>query len=99
VHAVGPVWRGGDQGEASLPAAAHRSAIDEALKAGATSMAFPAISAGIFGYRLQQATSIAVSTVRRAMQESPQLRQVIFACFSAPVLREYQSVLQPGRST
>ena len=90
VHAVGPAWRGGGHGEAALLAAAYRSAIEVAVQAGAGSIAFPAISAGIFGYPLQQATDIAVATVRAAMTAHPGLREVVFACFSEDVLQAYR---------
>ena len=90
VHAVGPVWRGGSHGEAELLASAYRAAISAAVEAGVTRIAFPAISTGIFGFPLQQATDIAVATVRNVAQQYPALRQVVFACFSEEVLSAYR---------
>lgn len=90
VHAVGPVWRGGSHGEAELLASAYRAAISAAVDAGVTRIAFPAISTGIFGFPLQQATDIAVATVRDLAQQYPALRQVVFACFSEEVLSAYR---------
>jgi O-acetyl-ADP-ribose deacetylase (regulator of RNase III) len=90
VHAVGPVWRGGGEGEAQLLASAYRAAVAAGVAAGATSMAFPAISTGIFGFPLQQATDIAVATVRDAARQYPALRRVVFACFSEDVLSAYR---------
>jgi O-acetyl-ADP-ribose deacetylase (regulator of RNase III) len=90
VHAVGPVWRGGSHGEAELLASAYRAAITAAVEAGVTRIAFPAISTGIFGFPLQQATDIAVATIRDLAQQYPALRQVVFACFSEEVLSAYR---------
>ncbi len=63
IHAVGPVWRGGGEGEALQLASCYRASLDLARAQGLTSIAFPAISTGIYGFPLQQATGIAVGTV------------------------------------
>lgn len=89
IHAVGPVWRGGDAGEAGLLAAAYRASLDLAREAGLTSIAFPAISTGIYGYPLEEATRVAVSTVREEALRPATLALVIFACFNDEVLRAY----------
>jgi O-acetyl-ADP-ribose deacetylase (regulator of RNase III) len=89
IHAVGPVWRGGHAGEAEQLASAYRASIGLALRHGLTSIAFPAISTGIFGYPLQQATDIAVATVRDALKPPGPLTRVVFACFNDDVLRAY----------
>lgn len=90
IHAVGPVWRGGGEGEGDLLASAYRSALVLAAEHGLTSIAFPAISTGIYGYPLEQATSIAVSAVRGAAEAGSSLRQAVFACFSPEVERVYR---------
>jgi O-acetyl-ADP-ribose deacetylase (regulator of RNase III) len=64
VHAVGPVWRGGDAGEEELLASAYRRSVEVAREAGATSIAFPAISTGIFGFPKDLAARIAIATLR-----------------------------------
>ena len=64
VHAVGPVWHGGDEGEPELLASCYRRSMEVAADAGARSIAFPAISTGIFGYPLRAATEVAVATLR-----------------------------------
>jgi O-acetyl-ADP-ribose deacetylase (regulator of RNase III) len=69
VHAVGPVWHGGSAGEAELLASAYRRSVEVADELPATSIAFPAISTGIFGFPLQEATAIAVQTLRAVTPE------------------------------
>lgn len=90
IHAVGPVWRGGGEGEAALLASAYRSALRLARDHGLRSVAFPAISTGIYDYPLDQATGVAVSTVRESASVSASLERVIFACFSPDVERAYR---------
>ena len=64
VHTVGPVWRGGEQGEAELLASCYRRSLEEAVKVRAQTVAFPSISTGIFAYPIELASEIAISTVR-----------------------------------
>jgi len=81
IHAVGPVWRGGDQGEAELLASAYRSALRLAVEHHCQSVAFPALSAGAYGYPLDQAAAIALKTVAdflREHQAPPLVRFVLF---------------------
>lgn len=69
VHTVGPVWHGGERGEPQMLARCHWRAIEEAAEAGATSVAFPAISCGIFGYPAEMAAPVAVESARQAAAE------------------------------
>ena len=89
IHAVGPVWRGGQHGEEALLASAYRASLDLARQEGVTSIAFPAISTGIYGYPLAAATAIAVGTVRSELQTPGSIERVVFACFDRGVLRAY----------
>jgi O-acetyl-ADP-ribose deacetylase len=91
IHAVGPVWGGGGRGEAELLASAYRAALKLARDEGLGSIAFPAISTGIYGYPLGEATRVAVATVRDELSASDSLREVIFACFSPAVLAAYRA--------
>lgn len=93
IHAVGPVWRGGDEGEPELLASAYRSAMRLAAQHDIRSIAFPAISTGIYGYPLDLATPIAVSTVREAARGSG-VERVVFACFTPDVERAYREELR-----
>lgn len=90
IHAVGPVWRGGAAGEAQLLARAYRSALQLADDAGLHSIAFPAISTGIYGYPLIAATRVAVATVSEFLGKAASVRDVTFACFSEEVLAAYR---------
>lgn len=90
IHAVGPVWRGGGEGEAELLASAYRSSMQLAARHQLRSIAFPAISTGIYGYPLEPATAIAVKEVRAAMRAGSSVERVIFACFSPEVERAYR---------
>ncbi len=89
IHAVGPVWRGGGHGEPALLASAYRSSLRLARANGLASVAFPAISTGIYGYPLDLATAIAVATVRAELLDPGSLRRVVFACFGAEALAAY----------
>lgn len=90
IHTVGPVWRGGDAGEPELLADCYSNSLQLARKHGIRSMAFPAISCGVYGYPLSEAVQIAVRTVSHAED----LRDgVIFACFSDEIAGEYRRAL------
>lgn len=89
IHAVGPVWQGGSWGEAEQLASAYRSAIDLAQANGLARIAFPAISTGIYGYPLQKATAVAVTSIRAALRQPGSLTEVVFACFSRDALDAY----------
>ncbi|HTO73308.1 MAG TPA: macro domain-containing protein [Gemmatimonadales bacterium] len=89
IHAVGPRWHGGSSGEADLLASAYRASIRIATAHAMKTIAFPAISTGVYGYPLAEATGIAVDTVRRAMPGTG-IETVIFACFSDEVMNAYR---------
>lgn len=91
IHAVGPVWRGGGSGEPGALASAYRSSLAVARDAGVRTVAFPAISTGIYGYPLAEATEVAVRTVREWMKRERLPERVVFACFGAAVLEAYRS--------
>lgn len=97
IHTVGPVWRGGQAGEAELLRSCYRECIALAEANGVSSIAFPAISTGIYGYPKQEATEIAVATVSEAVEGTAIIGEVVFCCFSAADLTQYRSVLmQPS---
>jgi O-acetyl-ADP-ribose deacetylase (regulator of RNase III) len=82
IHAVGPVWRGGGAGEAELLASAYRASLELAAAAGLTSIAFPSISTGIYGYPKDAAARVAHATVRDWLETHEQPEHVLFCVFS-----------------
>jgi O-acetyl-ADP-ribose deacetylase (regulator of RNase III) len=90
IHAVGPIWQGGDQGEPEMLASTYRRALAVADEIGARSVAFPAISTGIYGYPLEAATAIAVRTVHSTPTA---IELVRFVCFDATTLAAYEREL------
>jgi len=93
IHTVGPVWRGGEQGEPALLAACYRRSIALAVAHGAATLAFPCISTGVYGYPFEAAARVAVVAVRAALGDDAPLREVVFCCFSAHDLAVYEAVL------
>ena len=93
IHTVGPVWRGGDHGEPALLASCYRSCLALAEKHGIRSMAFPAISCGIYGYPLEQATAIAVSEINSFFLNAGNVDYIEFVCFSRDILDAYKKAI------
>jgi O-acetyl-ADP-ribose deacetylase (regulator of RNase III) len=93
IHAVGPVWRGGQHSEAALLASCYRRALELAAERELHSIAFPSISTGIYGYPIEAAAQVAVSTVR-AFHENTSVQGVTFCCFSVSDLAVYLEVLR-----
>ena len=93
IHTVGPVWQGGDRGEAQALAACYRYSLELAAAHGIRSIAFPAIGTGVYGYPSEAAASIAVASVRAAIASSSLPSRVVFCCYSAPDLALYQRLL------
>src|SRR3982750_1357696 len=85
IHAVGPIWRGGSHGEPELLASAYRESLRLAVEHEARTMAFPAISCGVYGYPVSEAASIAVSEVRRFLQADARIDRVTLTCFGPAV--------------
>ena len=90
IHTVGPVWHGGRQGEPELLAACYRNALVLAGEHGLRSIAFPAISCGVYGYPPELATRLAVHSVRESLKLAPSVVDVQFACFGEELLTAYQ---------
>lgn len=91
IHTVGPVWHGGGHGEDGLLASCYRESMALAARSGASTLAFPAISTGIFGFPMERAARIAVREVARAMEQGSPVRTVRLVCFdeaSSRIFRE-----------
>jgi O-acetyl-ADP-ribose deacetylase (regulator of RNase III) len=90
VHAVGPRWRDGERGWPELLASAHRHAVDAAAAAGARTIAFPAISTGIYGYPVEEAAPVAVTAAMEAAEAAPDVELVRFVLFSPDHLAAFR---------
>lgn len=93
IHTVGPVWSGGNRGEPELLASCYRRSLEIAASRGLKSIAFPAISTGVYGYPLREASAIAVRVVRKFVRNPTTLEEVIFCCFSERDLQVYEAIL------
>jgi len=93
IHTVGPVWHGGDSNEASLLSSCYRRSLQLAHDNDIRSIAFPAISCGVYGYPLEQAAAIAVNTVLEQTGKYPDITDVYFVCFNDAVYSAYQQAL------
>jgi O-acetyl-ADP-ribose deacetylase (regulator of RNase III) len=90
IHTVGPVWRGGDQGEDALLASCYRNSLKLAVENGIRTIAFPAISTGVYRFPLERATRIALSEVKRFLEQNNSIDKVIFVCFDRHTYEVYQ---------
>ena len=93
IHTVGPIWKGGGAGEAGLLASCYRNSLQLARDHACTSIAFPAISTGVYGYPKQEAAGIAVSMVRDWLANEASDMGVLFCCFDAGTLSVYRALL------
>ncbi len=93
IHTVGPVWHGGQYGEAGLLSNCYRNSLYLAEENGLKSIAFPSISTGVYGYPIDKAARIAVETVRAIDPDLKSVEEVIFCCFSRRALEVYQTLL------
>lgn len=94
IHAVGPVWRGGGEGEPELLASCYRTSLNLAVEHGVRTIAFPAISCGVYGYPVEQASEVAVGEVIKFLEATGSIAKVIFTCFTEDVYRAYAKSLE-----
>jgi O-acetyl-ADP-ribose deacetylase (regulator of RNase III) len=94
IQTVGPVWRGGQQGEPELLAACYRNSLALAEEQGFSSVAFPAISCGVYGYPVKKAARVAIRQTADFLASHPIPREVLFVCFDSTIAREYRNALQ-----
>jgi O-acetyl-ADP-ribose deacetylase (regulator of RNase III) len=94
IHTVGPVWYDGMRGEDELLARCYRNSLALAQRHGIRTIAFPAISTGVYRFPLERATRIAISEVARFLENPAAVEKVIFVCFGRETLRCYQAVFR-----
>ena len=93
IHTVGPVWNGGDLGEDDLLASCYRRSLELCRERGLTSVAFPAISTGIYRFPAERAAGIAVATTVETLSGAPSLNRVVFCCFSPESARLHEEAM------
>jgi O-acetyl-ADP-ribose deacetylase (regulator of RNase III) len=94
IHTVGPVWRGGEEGEPQLLALCYRRALELVREHALRSVAFPSISTGSYGYPIRPAANVAIQSVRAAIQNTADIEAVIFCCHSDGDLQIYTELLE-----
>jgi O-acetyl-ADP-ribose deacetylase len=99
IHAVGPVWRGGDNGEPELLASCHRRAIELAAEHGDARLAFPAISTGVYGYRLDLAAAVAIEATAHALAQHPEVEEARFWLFGDAAYAAFEAAIRSSRSS
>ena len=97
IHTVGPIWRGGESEEHLLLAKCYQSCFDLASKSGIKSLAFPAISCGVYGFPIDEAVEIACRETEAALRSNKDFQAVIFACFGDDVFSAYRSRLDRAK--
>jgi O-acetyl-ADP-ribose deacetylase (regulator of RNase III) len=98
IHAVGPVWEGGHRGEPELLASCYRRALELAISYSLRTVAFPAISTGVYGYPVDLASKVAVAAVLGLGSSLLAIDQVLFCCYSSSDLAHYQRALALARA-
>jgi O-acetyl-ADP-ribose deacetylase (regulator of RNase III) len=98
IHAVGPVWRGGDKSEPELLASCYRRSLELAAELGLRTIAFPAISCGVYGYPLDEAARVAIGEVGRFLEGESSVDKVYLVCFGHDVRSAYEQALSEARS-
>ena len=93
IHAVGPVWNGGNHGEGALLASCYRRAIDLCRTHALTSIAFPAISTGVYRFPADRAAEVAVASTIEALKDAPSLDRIIYCCFSNEGARLHEQAI------
>lgn len=93
IHTVGPIWRGGSKGEPQLLSSCYQTSFNLALKYGAKTIAFPAISCGVYGYPILQAAAIAIHETLNFLELHSEIEKVLFACFDDTTYDAYQHQL------
>lgn len=94
IHTVGPIWRGGNQGEADLLTSCYDRCFELAAKYGIKTIAFSAVSTGVYGFPKQDAARIAVTSAMKHINAAPEIEKVIFTCFNSDTMSAYDEALK-----
>ena len=93
IHTVGPVWRGGGHGEARLLASCYRESLRLAVENAVATIAFPAISCGVYGYPYEAAARVAITAIKAGLSEEPRIRKVYLVCYGSEGCASYRRIL------
>jgi O-acetyl-ADP-ribose deacetylase (regulator of RNase III) len=93
IHTVGPIWHGGQHGEPELLASCYTRSLQLATEHGISSIAFPSISTGVYGYPIEAAAQVAIATVQHHLRGSSSIGEIVFCCFSRNDLGVYERVM------
>ena len=93
IHTVGPVWSGGNRNEDELLESCYRNSLRLAVKNGVKTIAFPAISTGVYHFPLERATNIAVNKVKKFLEKNKSIEKVLFVCFDEGTYKVYEEIL------
>jgi O-acetyl-ADP-ribose deacetylase (regulator of RNase III) len=96
IHTVGPVWRGGGSGEADLLRSCYRECFSLAREYGVKTIAFPAISTGVYGYPKREAARIAIQEAESAIKQDPGIEKILFVSFNRETTAAYRDALNAG---
>jgi O-acetyl-ADP-ribose deacetylase len=99
IHAVGPVWRGGEHGEPELLASCHRRAIELAAEHSDARLAFPAISTGVYGYPLNLAATVAIEATAQSLGQHPEVEEARFWLFGDAAYAAFEAAMRSSRSS
>ncbi|MEX2451720.1 MAG: O-acetyl-ADP-ribose deacetylase [Rhodospirillales bacterium] len=94
IHTVGPIWRGGQSGEDNLLASCYRESLALALRNGVKTIAFPAISTGVYGFPPERAAYVAIETVAAFLHREPQIEKVILCCFGDASVKAHEKAFE-----
>ncbi len=94
IHTVGPVWRGGNNNEANLLARCYKNSMSVAAAHNIKTIAFPAISCGVYGYPIENATEIAVQTIKQFIKSNPNFEHIYFVCFNEDIYQLYLKAIK-----
>lgn len=98
IHTVGPVWNGGNNNEDELLANCYRSSLNLAVENGIKSIAFPAISTGVYRFPLERAAGIAIAEVKNFLKNNDSIEKIVFVCFDEITFNDYSKIIQPAVS-
>ena len=94
IHTVGPIWKGGDNGEDEFLASCYRSSLELAVENGIKTIAFPSISTGAYGFPIERAAKITLGEIKKFLDSGTPIRLVVMVCFGDDAFRTYKKIME-----